>query len=425
MRVWKSCQTLVLILLFLFLVALSPGSLSHASAPVSLEKKSAKILPKKLIDDLLTRPSLKSASMSIQIVSLPEGKILYERYADIPMIPASNMKLVTMAAALRELGPSYTFRTEIYAKESAPKNGRLKDVWIKGYGDPFLTKEALQDMVHQLAVSGVKAIDGSLYLDETYFDHDGLTAYISEEDDLLHTIVTSTLPSDHSSKPRIQKDDPDLDTGRKLLKMLRANGIFVTDSLRREAVPKDSFLILTHRSLPLSEILKRVGKCSDNFIAEQLVKTIAAQHFGPPGSLANGLSLMRDYLIGLGILEKEFVLENGSGLTRLSKMTSENFIKILFNMYVSPWKDDFREALAISGVDGTLVRKLSPRLKGKIFAKTGTLNGVTSLSGYGIDERNGEKKQFAFSFLFNDFRASLSEMARLQEDILKVVFDSL
>ncbi len=410
MRVCKSCQTLVWLLSFLFL----------ASAQAASPSAAHKINPQ-TIDDFLMKSALKSASMSLQVASLPEGKILYQRYADVPMIPASNMKIVTMAAALRELGPLYTFRTEIYARAPAPKDGRLPEIWIKGYGDPFLTQESLRDIAHQLAVSGVKTVDGAVYLDQTYFDRNGLTTYLSGEDDLLHTIVTGTLPSGHSPKARVQKDDPDLETGRTLMRLMSLERITVTGPLRREAVPKDAFLLLTHRSPPFSEILKKLGKSSDNFIAEQLVKTIAAKHFGPPGALNRGLFLMRDYLKSLGIPESEFVLDNGSGLTRISKMTAAHFVKILFDMSVSPWKDEFREALAVSGTDGTLVRRFSPRLKGKVIAKTGTLRGVTALSGYVLDG----KKQFAFSFLFNDFQASLSEATRIEDALLTLISDSL
>lgn len=466
------------------------------------------------IDFILKQNGLASSDLSIKIVSIPDGRVLYEKNPDSNLNPASNIKLITMATALKELGPSYTFPTEFYSQSLVDKDGSLPNLWIKGYGDPSFNSEELDDLVRRFKAAGLKRIDGDVFVDDTYFDRNHLTTYIADVNEKLYSIVTGPLSFNFNSirisakparrlgeKPQITLDPPtqyvsieneaktaweganvDLDaevkkeepktgthskskprikmpsflrstskernviqirgtiprtiqeynfqrgvpdpaiyTGTVILEALQRQGITVRGALRREAVPHDGLLLFSHSSKPLSEILKSLGKFSNNFTAEQLVKSVAAKKFGPPGSLPKGLKAMRDYIESLGVPRKSFVLDNGSGLTRLSSVSADDFIRLLYDIYVSPWRDDFIASLSIGGVDGTLARKFKGgKVTGKMHAKTGTLNEVKALSGYLFDDR----ARLAFSFLFNDFGVPMDNIARAEEEILETVLDS-
>jgi D-alanyl-D-alanine carboxypeptidase/D-alanyl-D-alanine-endopeptidase (penicillin-binding protein 4) len=446
---------------------------------------------------ILKQNGLAGSQMSIKIVSLPDGRVLYAKNPDQGLNPASNIKLITMAAALRTLGPDYTFPTEFYAPTLIDKNGRLPNLWIKGYGDPLFVTEEIEDLVRRFKAAGLKRIDGDVFVDDTYYDRNNLTTYIADVNEKLYSIMTGPLSFNFNSikirakparrmgekpvisidpptryvtveneaktswaganvdldaevketKPRKSKKetnvirirgtipntireynfqrgvpDPAIYTGTVLLEALERHGITVKGGLRREAVPESALLLFTHSSKPLREVLRSLGKFSNNFTAEQLVKALAAKRFGPPGSIPKGLKVLREYLESLGIPRQDFVLDNGSGLTRLSSVAADDFVRLLYDLYVSPWRDDFIASLAIGGVDGTLARKFKGgRLTGKMYAKTGTLNDVKALSGYVFDD----KARLAFSFLFNEFSAPMDNIARAQEEILETVLDSL
>jgi D-alanyl-D-alanine carboxypeptidase/D-alanyl-D-alanine-endopeptidase (penicillin-binding protein 4) len=212
--------------------------------------------------------------------------------------------------------------------------------------------------------------------------------------------------------------DPAIVAGTVVMQALERAGIRIGGGLKREAVPERSLLVLSHSSKPLREVLKGLGKYSNNFIAEQLVKVLGAERWGAPGSQKNGLAVLSDYLAGLGIPLGGFVLDNGSGLSKLTRLSSSQIIRVLLDLYGAPLREEFISILSIAGVDGTMHSKMRhPPLREKVFAKTGTLNGVQTLSGFYL---NGEKK-LAFSILLNELPISQNHASRVIETILKLV----
>lgn len=382
------------------------------------------------VEGLLEARQLSQSRHSIQIVSLPDGRVLYQKNPDLRLNPASNIKLVTMATALHELGPAYTFKTEFYSEGAIDRMGTLHNLWIKGYGDPAFVTEEMESLVQLFRTEGLRKIEGDVLVDDTYFDRNNLTTYIADENEKLYKVGTGPLSfnfnaiishSGRSTKIR-GVPDPALYTGSMVLEALRRSGVKISGKVRREAVPERARLVLTHRSPPLKEVLRALGKFSNNFTAEQIIKTISAERLGPPGSTRKGLDLLRGYLVSLGIGPKDFVLDNGSGLTLLSQMSASQFVRILSDLYASPWRNDLIATLSIAGVDGTMAKKLTgARLKGHVFAKTGTLNNVSALSGYVFDP----KCRLAFSFIFNDHNSALENIARVEEEIIEAVLDSL
>lgn len=434
------------------------------------------------IDRILTSSGLSKARASIQIVSLPEATTLYEHHPDLALNPASNVKLVTAAVALRELTPDFTFKTDFYSR-TLIKDGRIQDLWIKGFGDPLFVTEELESVANRFWAAGLREVQGEVLVDDTYFDRYNLTTYLSDVNERIYSIVTGPLSFNFNSIeirarpgrkagdrpiiaiepptayvklnnlakttgrgrtdleadlkeedeitirgtiPRTIREysfrrgilDPATYTGTVVMEALQKKGVSFLGGVKREAVPPTALLILSHSSPPLREILKGLGKFSNNFIAEELVKTIGAVRYGPPGSTRQGLGILKDYLTALGFSPSSFVLDNGSGLSRLTRLSASQLTRVLLDLYDSPFRNDVISSLSVAGVDGTLRAKMrrSP-LAGKVFAKTGTLNGVSALSGYAMDG----KENVAFSFLFNDFGVSQERVTNACERILEAV----
>jgi D-alanyl-D-alanine carboxypeptidase/D-alanyl-D-alanine-endopeptidase (penicillin-binding protein 4) len=143
-------------------------------------------------------------------------------------------------------------------------------------------------------------------------------------------------------------------------------------------------LLSEHVSAPLADVCKISNKPSNNFVAEAIYKTLGGEIYGMPGTLAKGTHAVMDYLTSLGIKPGSYKIVNGSGLTHENRITPADLSmllrKIYYDMSVAP---DFLASLAIAGIDGTIRNRfLGTDAVGLVRAKTGTLNGVSALSGY-------------------------------------------
>jgi D-alanyl-D-alanine carboxypeptidase/D-alanyl-D-alanine-endopeptidase (penicillin-binding protein 4) len=130
------------------------------------------------ISEILRRPELAPATVGIKIVSLDTGKVLFEQNANKLLLPASNMKLYTVAAALDRLTPDYRFKTSVYSQEKPEGDGTLKgDLIIYGGGDPTLSfrfnngdyTKGINDLADSIVAAGIKRVRGDLIGDESYF----------------------------------------------------------------------------------------------------------------------------------------------------------------------------------------------------------------------------------------------------------------
>ena len=151
---------------------------------------------------------------------------------------------------------------------------------------------------------------------------------------------------------------------------------------------------------PLADVLGRCNTDSLGLAAEALVKTIHAHERpeGKNGGWAGGRELMARYLSGLGIPSEEFNLDDGSGLSRENRLTTNGITKLLLNMYRSENWALFRTSLAVGGQDGTIGRYFNQaKYRAKIHGKTGYISGVRSFSGVCLTD-NGP---YLFSILSN------------------------
>jgi serine-type D-Ala-D-Ala carboxypeptidase/endopeptidase (penicillin-binding protein 4) len=107
--------------------------------------------------------------VGIQVVSLPEGRVVFEHESHVPLTPASLLKIVTSYAALKQLGTYYHFQTEVWSQQ-APQQGMVHgNLWIKGRGDPYIVPEKAYLLAQRIKEQGVRVIDGGIVIDNSYF----------------------------------------------------------------------------------------------------------------------------------------------------------------------------------------------------------------------------------------------------------------
>ncbi|MBI3126396.1 MAG: D-alanyl-D-alanine carboxypeptidase/D-alanyl-D-alanine-endopeptidase [Candidatus Tectomicrobia bacterium] len=195
---------------------------------------------------------------------------------------------------------------------------------------------------------------------------------------------------------------------------LKEAGILLEGRIRRGSTPADAELLARTLSRPLGELVRDVNKISNNFMAEQILKTLGAEEHGLPGTAEKGVRAVRDFLVSVGVPADGFELADGSGLSRLNRFSAEGLVALLEGVHRDfRLRPEFEASLAVVGVDGTVRKKLqrtgSVR---RVRVKSGLLDGVQSLSGYGLAD-NGEL--IAFAIISND---SACHAERLFRDMI-------
>lgn len=215
--------------------------------------------------------------------------------------------------------------------------------------------------------------------------------------------------------------DPGLHFGGALVGILSELGIKVRGHVRRGLMPESARVLMTDYSEPLALIVNRLNKYSNNFIAESLVKTLGAEFFGSPGSFANGHRVVREFLQQeVGWRADSYVYENGSGLNNVNRFSAQQIAHLLAWMR---WQDtagpEFVSSLSVAGRQGTLTSRLvGTRAEARLRAKTGTLTGVSALSGY-ISTADGEP--LVFSILMNGYKGSVRPIWEVQDMIAEAL----
>ncbi|HEX5585881.1 MAG TPA: D-alanyl-D-alanine carboxypeptidase/D-alanyl-D-alanine-endopeptidase [Acidimicrobiia bacterium] len=320
--------------------------------------------------------------------------------ADVPLIPASAQKLFVAAAALDDLGPDFTYVTKAVAPQRAD-NGTVPQLTLVGSGDPGLVTDDyvaflatqprlktdvfthLEALADAIVAAGVQRIPGGIVADDSRYDTqrqvDGWKPSYRADGDVgsLGALVVNGGYS--SFTPRRPADDPALDAAAHLTDVLRAKGVQVGEPTRGSA-PADAVEIANVASPPLHDVVGAMLTNSGDLTAEVLAKELAV-HANQPGTTAAGLAAVVTALQRLGVPIDGMQLLDASGLHRGDRTTCRTLLATL-DLGSQPKFATLWDGLSVAGQKGTLVNQiLGLGLEGKLHAKTGTLDGVSSLVG--------------------------------------------
>ena len=194
--------------------------------------------------------------------------------------------------------------------------------------------------------------------------------------------------------------DPVAYAGDVFREALAAHGITVTGTLVRGTTPPGAATLWTHESLPLPQILDEFWHESDNLVGEMLLKSLAVARAGAPGSTDPGIELEQEYLRNVGVDPATIMIADGSGLSIYNRVTPRALVTLLMADWESPNRNIVLDALPLAGVRGSLKSAyLGTPAQGRVFAKTGSMTNVSTLSGYIMTRRHGT---VVFSFMLGD-----------------------
>ncbi|PWB49186.1 MAG: D-alanyl-D-alanine carboxypeptidase/D-alanyl-D-alanine-endopeptidase [Nitrosomonadales bacterium] len=183
----------------------------------------------------------------------------------------------------------------------------------------------------------------------------------------------------------------------------------LSGSVRAGELPPGATLLARFDSPPLGDVIRDINKFSNNVMARQLFLTLGAEQSGPPATPRKGAEAIESWLAAKGLDFPELVLENGSGLSRLERISPRHLGTLLVSASNSPVSGEFESSLPIVAVDGTMKKRLQDHaVAGHAHVKTGSLEGVRSVAGYVFDAKG---RRMAVVAMVNHRRAGASRPA--------------
>jgi serine-type D-Ala-D-Ala carboxypeptidase/endopeptidase (penicillin-binding protein 4) len=410
----------IVLLAFGGLFSASPGLRTHRSVPASapatpsttapcpadpgLGAPSAPVPPDLAlaVGRFANDPGLTGDSfgLSIWIDGLGEVGALQP---DVPLLPASNQKLLTAMGVLTVLGPNARFTTAV----RATPDGNLA---IVGGGDPSVTARgpnSLDALAAQVRAAGVTSVPGALVVDESRYD--GLRRAGQWQDWQVPAYAgpLSALMVDdneYRSDPEFLAD-PALANGELFRILLAAHGVTVNGPTVHGVAAPEGTVVASLTSAPVSALLTDTLLRSDNMRAEELLKEVG-HTTGAPGATAGGLAVTRAALAPLCV-PLAGADDDGSGLSTADGRSPREWRELLQAARARPWWPRLRDALPLAGRSGTLSSRFrGTPAEGNVRAKTGTVHGGIALSGYGTTAGG---RGLVFSVLVNGARAPAAE----------------
>ena len=312
----------------------------------------------------------------------------------LPLIPASNQKLLFAAVALEVIGPDFRYRTEL--QSLPPVDGVIPgDVSLIGGGDPVLRTDGTPDplrypafnttsldtLADHLVRLGITTIQGDIVGDGSRYDDEFRVP--SWGDDITNVDAgpyDALLVNDGIIENGNYGRVPARSAAVVFTELVRARGVDVVGGAANEdRVTDPSFTTLALiESEPFSDIVVQMLHTSDNNTAEMIVKEIGYQA-RDEGTRTAGLDVIRTQLSGWGVPVDGLVLDDGSGLSRVNRASCDTLAAIVSS---SPVAAEVTDLLPVAGRDGTLAEQLlGSAAEGRLQAKTGTLTDVKALTG--------------------------------------------
>lgn len=444
------------ILSFLFLALAQPQSISS---------KLNSLLKDKFFDTCL---------VSIQVEDLTSNKTLFKKNEKILLRPASNMKILTSAAGLIFLGKDYEFKTKLFYDGYISNDTLFGNLIVEGGCDPDFTTSDLYTFIDGLRNLNIKVITGNLIGDVSFKDSLYLgKGWMWDDDPSSDAPRLSALNlNDNCVDLVFENGAPRLSPSTSFVELIQyeEDSLFVVDrdwlnnsntiiiqgkpkenvSFKINIVNPEKYFLTVFRELldsnyievlgeikttkylsagifisevkrKYSDVIINLNKNSDNLSAEMTLYAIAEKYFGRPATAENGLKKIYELIESLGLDSKNYRLVDGSGVSHYNVVSSELIVKLLKYIY-EKYPEEFEllyESFPIAGVDGTLENRMKmPKAFNNVHAKTGTLTGVSCLSGYMTSKKN---HLLAFSIMMQNFVGSSKRARDFQDKICEIL----
>lgn len=327
-------------------------------------------LPKRL-ERLLDNDIFDRTQVGLYVYDLTADTLVYAWHERQCMRPASNMKLVTAITALETLGTDYKYRTRLYTTGLSTSDsvwtGR---VYVKGGYDPLIDRDDLRAMADSLKAHGITQIKGTVALDLSFKDNKRWGWGWCWDDDEEIPLTPLLYENRDTFADHLRR-------------VWHEAGIDWDGTVSEAEVPASATLVC-ERTHTIDQALLPMMKRSDNSIAESLFYQLAAKggqrHAGRKQAVTHVNALIRR----VGLDPSHYQIADGSGLSLYNYLTPELLGRLLRFAYANqPIYNHLLPTLPVAGHDGTLRRRMhGSRAEDNVQAKTGTVEGVSTLSGY-------------------------------------------
>lgn len=394
-------------------VAAPPPEVADALAPLLSVRRNPVALSQDVSTNALrdaVDPVVAGMGAESCLVIGAEELTLVDAQGTLPVIPASNLKILTAAVALEVLGPDHVFTTEVAgALDGDVVRG---DLFLVGGGDPLLSvadyppsqtyppfnTTSMEQLADRIVFSGVRRVEGNVVGDDTRYDDE---RYVPTWDGDIPNLeagpLGALLVNDGRVYPRneLPGQDPAEAAAEQLAVLLEARGVSIGGAPQRGIRDPAAPTITSIDSAPLSAVVIEMLQTSDDNTAELMLKEIGLRASGA-GTRAAGSAAVVAALSSWGIPVEGVVVVDGSGLDRGNRVPCA---VVAATLHHTGTAGPVFDGLPVAGVSGTLEDVfVDTALEGRLRAKTGTLREVKALSGFDVPDAGPIPR---FSFIIN------------------------
>ena len=439
-----------------------------ASFPQTLKSKLDKVLKDKFFERCL---------VAIQVEDVTTNRTLYKKNEKFLLRPASNMKVITSSAGLLYLGSDYEFKTDLYYDGYVSNDTLYGNVYVVGGCDPDFVTQDLYTFVDAIKSLNVSVITGNLYGDISFKDslywgkgwmwdddpssdapylsalnindncvevfYDGennqteispKTKYVNvyrieNEEQLVidrnwferkNDIIVKGKQDKKKYYSKVNVLEPEKYFLTVFSEVLDSNNIKIVGNIGLKNLPIDVKLLYSF-SRKYFDIIDNLNKTSDNLSAEMTLLALAEKFYGKPASAKNGINVVEKMIELIGLNPSDYRIVDGSGVSHYNVVSAELLATLLKYFYTE--KPELYVVLynsfPIGGVDGTLENRMKNTSTEKnVHAKTGTLTGVSTLSGYLTTKKS---HVIAFSILMQNYVGASTKAKELQDEICRIL----
>jgi serine-type D-Ala-D-Ala carboxypeptidase/endopeptidase (penicillin-binding protein 4) len=393
-----------------------PGRTAPASAPRA--RAAAPIGLVALRRELGRLAARAGSGSGMTAIDTSSNRTIFARRAGLRLPLASNIKLFTTAAALDRFGAAGRLETSVVSVGPIEDGALSGSLYLVGGGDPALASAgfarsrthgvltSLSALAGAVRRAGIRQLSGSVFADDSLFDRRrGVPESGGRVSPYIGPLSALTYNSGTARKGRFARD-PARAAAQALIEALRRRGVRVGGRAGLGRAPGGANPVGSQPSPPLARLVTETNRYSNNFFAEMLLKGLGAR-FGAGGTTAAGAGLVRRFANRQGAAVHAV---DGSGLTRSNASTSRAVARFLRAMLRHEAHDPFVSSLPLAARQGTLRSRMrGSAAAGRCRAKTGTLTGVSALSGYCF----AGGRTIAFSILMRG--TELARARRLQD----------